>query len=336
MIILTINCQNDIMFLGDNMRKIRLGDKDKSLKYDFRETCFGIYKKGNQMLVTFDKKYNQYSLIGGGIEPGEKKHDTLRREFLEEVGIKIKGKGGVSVEKTASKNTIVLKKANSELAVFTVSPSNNNEDVMIEDIVLSVQNLSGWAYLTWKDIRVKFDGVEQYEPTESWNKLTYSINETINGKVTVSIALKSEQAGKFEAKVYSINDNKTVRTYNKYFVPAVVLLTKQEDLDGTTKFTYEVTDKSDSDYTISDFCIYATTGDADAKTNALWCKDGDIEGDNMFFEVKWATSGVTFVKGASYIVDIDNVPTEVTVDYDNYSDYFKINGADARVYKVKN
>ncbi len=73
------------------MRKIRLGDKDKSLKYDFRETCFGIYKKGNQMLVTFDKKYNQYSLIGGGIEPGEKKHDTLRREFLEEVGIKIKG-----------------------------------------------------------------------------------------------------------------------------------------------------------------------------------------------------------------------------------------------------
>jgi hypothetical protein len=33
-------------------------------------------------------------------------------------------------------------------------------------------------------------------------------------------------------------------------------LKKQEDLDGTTKFTYEVTDKSDSDYTIEDFCLY--------------------------------------------------------------------------------
>ena len=76
--------------MGDNMRKIRLGKKEKELKYDFRETCFGIYKKGNKLLVTYDKKYNQYSFIGGGIEPGEKKHDTLRREFLEEVGIKIK------------------------------------------------------------------------------------------------------------------------------------------------------------------------------------------------------------------------------------------------------
>ena len=72
------------------MRKIKLGFKDKNLRYDFRETCFGIYKEGNKILVTYDKKYNQYSLIGGGIEEGEKKHDTLRREFLEESGIKIK------------------------------------------------------------------------------------------------------------------------------------------------------------------------------------------------------------------------------------------------------
>ncbi len=72
------------------MKKIIMGNKDKNLKYDFRETCFGLYIKDNKILVTYDKKYNQYSLIGGGIEEGEKKHDTLKREFLEEVGIKIK------------------------------------------------------------------------------------------------------------------------------------------------------------------------------------------------------------------------------------------------------
>jgi hypothetical protein len=38
-------------------------------------------------------------------------------------------------------------------------------------------------------------------------------------------------------------------------------LKKQEDLDGTTKFTYEVTDKSDSDYTVGYFCLYDENGD---------------------------------------------------------------------------
>ena len=72
------------------MKKIILGKNNNNLKYDFRETCFGLYKEENKILVTFDKKYNQYSLIGGGRETSETKHDTLRREFLEEAGIKIK------------------------------------------------------------------------------------------------------------------------------------------------------------------------------------------------------------------------------------------------------
>lgn len=72
------------------MKKIIIGEKLENLKYDFRETCFGICMKDNKVLVTYDKKYNQYSLIGGGIESGENYKDTLEREFLEEVGIKIK------------------------------------------------------------------------------------------------------------------------------------------------------------------------------------------------------------------------------------------------------
>jgi 8-oxo-dGTP pyrophosphatase MutT (NUDIX family) len=72
------------------MRKIVLGKKNNNLKYDFRETCFGLYKEENKILVTFDKKHNQYSLIGGGRENNETKHETLRREFLEESSIRIK------------------------------------------------------------------------------------------------------------------------------------------------------------------------------------------------------------------------------------------------------
>ncbi len=72
------------------MKQIVLGEKQKDKKYDFRETCFGLYSKDGKVLVTYDKKYNQYTFIGGGIDPGESKIDTLRREFLEEVGITIK------------------------------------------------------------------------------------------------------------------------------------------------------------------------------------------------------------------------------------------------------
>jgi hypothetical protein len=76
-------------------------------------------------------------------------------------GIKIKGKGGVTVEKNSSKNTIILKRANAELASFTVSPSNGNEDVLIEEIVIDVYD--GTKYYTGDDLRVKFDNVEQYD-----------------------------------------------------------------------------------------------------------------------------------------------------------------------------
>jgi 8-oxo-dGTP pyrophosphatase MutT (NUDIX family) len=82
---LLYSCNN-----GGLMKTIILGNKDDNLKYGFRETCFGIYIKDNKVLVTYDKKHNQYSLIGGGIEENENKHNTLRREFYEEAGIKIK------------------------------------------------------------------------------------------------------------------------------------------------------------------------------------------------------------------------------------------------------
>ena len=72
------------------MKKIIIGEKIKDKKYDFRETCFGIYIKNDEILITIDPKRNQYTLIGGGIESGENYKDTLEREFREEVGIKIK------------------------------------------------------------------------------------------------------------------------------------------------------------------------------------------------------------------------------------------------------
>lgn len=69
------------------MEKIQLGNKEENTEYGFRETCFGIYYKNGEFYLT--KKRGEYSLIGGGIENNEEPLDCLKREFLEESGLKI-------------------------------------------------------------------------------------------------------------------------------------------------------------------------------------------------------------------------------------------------------
>ena len=68
------------------MNNIIIG-KQENIKYDFRETCFGIVVKNDKLLVV--KKDEQYSLIGGGLENGENFYDCIKREFLEESGYTI-------------------------------------------------------------------------------------------------------------------------------------------------------------------------------------------------------------------------------------------------------
>jgi 8-oxo-dGTP diphosphatase len=70
------------------MKKIVLGVKKSKIKYDFRETCFGIIYKDNKFYLT--KKNNEISLIGGGVEKDETHEETLKREFIEEAGLTIK------------------------------------------------------------------------------------------------------------------------------------------------------------------------------------------------------------------------------------------------------
>lgn len=68
------------------MEAITIGKKFEE-KYSFRETCFGIVKFNNKLLVV--NKNGQYSLVGGGIENGETFEQCLKREFIEESGYSI-------------------------------------------------------------------------------------------------------------------------------------------------------------------------------------------------------------------------------------------------------
>lgn len=68
------------------METVTIGEEFKE-KYSFRETCFGIVKVDNKILVV--NKNNQYSLVGGGLEERETFQECLKREFLEESGYSI-------------------------------------------------------------------------------------------------------------------------------------------------------------------------------------------------------------------------------------------------------
>lgn len=70
------------------MKTILVGKKEPNTKYDFRETCFGICEQNGKLLLV--EKNGQASLVGGGVEEGESKTETLAREFMEEAGATIK------------------------------------------------------------------------------------------------------------------------------------------------------------------------------------------------------------------------------------------------------
>ncbi|MBQ3502967.1 MAG: NUDIX domain-containing protein [Clostridia bacterium] len=69
------------------MKKITIGKKLENTKYDFRETCFGIYVRDGKILLV--KKNEQFSFIGGGVEENETYEECLKREFIEESGYEI-------------------------------------------------------------------------------------------------------------------------------------------------------------------------------------------------------------------------------------------------------
>ena len=68
------------------MKRIVIGEEFKE-KYSFRETCFGIVKLDNKLLVV--NKNDQFSLVGGGLEENETFEECLKREFIEESGYSV-------------------------------------------------------------------------------------------------------------------------------------------------------------------------------------------------------------------------------------------------------
>lgn len=73
----------------EKMKIITLGKKFVNKKHDFREMCFGICERNEQILLTQKINKNEISMVGGGVERGETHEACLRREFMEESGYSV-------------------------------------------------------------------------------------------------------------------------------------------------------------------------------------------------------------------------------------------------------
>ena len=54
-----------------------------------RPSVRGIIIKDGRIAMVHSRKYNYYAFPGGGIDPGEKKEETLIREIREELGLDV-------------------------------------------------------------------------------------------------------------------------------------------------------------------------------------------------------------------------------------------------------
>ena len=248
-------------------------------------------------------------------------------------------KGWVDVTSSAAKKTIALRQANSNIATFTIKPANADDEITLEELKINVYTGAiGTNSLTGNEIRVKLDNVEQFDYTITGTNhdILYDLNETVPAEgIKVTVDLKADKAWIYTVDVLKVN-NKTYtsgsKRFMKQFVPAVARIAKQQDLDGTTKFTLAIDGKAESSYSLSNFCVKYTEGSAQVNDQCkLWeFEDGDT------FEVVGGT-GVNMIKEITYTVNgADASEANVTVQYSVMPDYFKVEGNDARVYKVKN
>ena len=254
---------------------------------------------------------------------------------------KVVSKWWVEVSSSVSKKTIALREANSNIATFVIKPSNDSDEIQLENLIIRVKdgsndNIDPALY------RVKVDSVEQFDPeaktvdARAWYE--FNVNENIPSKgLEVTVDLKDETSWTFTVEVLQVNNKVYTannKVYVKQFVAGVARIAKQEDLDGTTKFTLAIDGKADSSYSISDFCVYDSDTTID-DTTKLWCKDGEFEDGDTFEAV--GTGAVKMIKAIEYKVNWATSPDNtVTVKYSTMPDYFKVSGNDARVYKVKN
>ena len=305
-----------VKIAGDEVATINAGDSEETfseVKVKAGESVDVVVTAQFEANATTWKKYDFTIELKGEDEDGNdagKASDAF-------VTMETKAKGSVTIPSTSDSKTALLKAQNTTIAKFTIKPSNSNEGITLENMVLS-GNVNG-SGLTSDDIRVKVAGIEQDDATAvSWafTWLEYSINEELPKEgVVVEVILKKEQAGKVNLEVVAVNDKKFSNSYSKYLVSSLVTFVSQEENAAYSEYKLAV-DNSDDSYSISGFVVtYKENGLTGTQTVGE-VSDGDT------FTITRGNYAREIV-GVEYKVRGTDPLETVTIDKDTYKDYFK-------------
>jgi hypothetical protein len=169
--------------------------------------------------------------------------------------MRIVGKGTVSVtNEKSSKNTVLLKARNTTLAEFTIKPSNNNEGLTLEDVVIT--GTIGNNPISGNDIKLKVDGVEyDMDSVLDGTGIVYLINEELpTAGFPAEIVLKNETGGKVDINVVSINGSTQNKKFSKSFADALVYIASQKNEGSYTQYRLGI-ELYDDSYNVTGFVL---------------------------------------------------------------------------------
>ena len=259
------------------------------------------------------------------------------------VDIKVVDKGTFSITNGTSKNTVLLKSRWESIAQFTIKPSNNNEWLTLEDLIITWYYFDGTTTgtLTKDNIRLELDGTEytaEDQPLDGTG-IQYYVNEELpTAGWKGEIFLEDEIPGLVFVEIAYANDLPQKKTFTKYFAEALAYITSQQNEDSFTQYFMWI-DKYDDAYSVTGVQLFTgydkSTGKCDTTTE-LAPLDGlsEVVDDNDDFtinNVKWAQT----IRCIKYNVTIpaDWTKPEKTIPYEfnnkDYADYFKIDGGSA-------
>ena len=229
----------------------------------------------------------------------------------------------------SNNNDVLLKSSNVTLAKFTVKSE-------IEGTKLTSFELAGLIWATNDEtldpakIRVTVDGdvltLDDEFTFAGWDLAT--IADEISYDVdSDGIVVEVSYRGLIEPDDYlvslaTVNWNSTTRTFNKKVVPALVKVTKQENLWDTTMYTFSV-EKYDPSMDVTDLVLIDVNWDPYSIWNVTNWQTEELNNNSIM---------ALFITDINYSVDTD----PVAISKDDYKDYFRVNGEMLKIFKVKN
>jgi len=272
-----------------------------------------------------------YTLILKGRDNNDNDDAGKAEENL--VEMRIVGKGTVSVtNEKSSKNTVLLKARNTTLAEFTIKPSNNNEGLTLEDVVIT--GTIGNNPISGNDIKLKVDGVEyDMDSVLDGTGIVYLINEELpTAGFPAEIVLKNETGGKVDINVVSINGSTQNKKFSKSFADALVYIASQKNEGSYTQYRLGI-ELYDDSYNVTGFVLWTGLLNASKEcTGTGNIIDGINAADNIYdgdeFSINNLEKTTQTIRCIEYYVN----GTKYAYDNSGYADYFKVDGSAWRIF----